>query len=121
MSGSRRNIEVKMRLNEVERDILFNRMHDAGIQNREAYLRQMALTGFILRLDLSEVRHALRLMSNATSNINQLTKIANETRSIYANDMVILQKEVKNLCQQISSVMRVFHKVHDVLRLLRGA
>ena len=72
MSSSRRTIEVKMRLNEDERDMLFSRMNDAGIQNRDAYLRQMTLTGFILQLDLSEVRHALRLMSNAPSIINQL-------------------------------------------------
>jgi len=54
-------------------------MAAAGIRNREAYLRKMVLDGYILRLDLSEVREMTRLLSNATNNLNQIAKRANET------------------------------------------
>ena len=82
----KRKIRVVMRLSEEEQDILLQRMRDSGIQNREAYLRKMALAGYVLRIDMSEVRETLRLVANASSNINQLAKRANETRSIYAAD-----------------------------------
>jgi len=103
--GVKRKIEIKIRLTEDERDILIRRMSDVGVKNREAYLRNMALNGYILRLDLSEVREALRLMSNATNNINQIAARVNETRSIYASDMVQLREEVGNLHKQVSDVM----------------
>ena len=118
MSANRkRKIRAVMRLTEEEHGILLARMRDTGISNREDYLRRMALTGYILRLDMSEVREALRLMSNATSNINQLSKRANETRSIYAHDMVQLRDEVGNLRTQVANVMKVFNKVRKMQEL----
>ena len=105
------------RLTEDERDILKQRMYDAGMNNQEAYLRSMALTGYILRLDLSEVRETLRLLTKANININQLAKRANETRSIYAQDITQLQEEVSNLRSQVSDIMKVFSKAHELLTL----
>jgi hypothetical protein len=93
-------------------------MQDADMQNREAYLRYMALTGYILRLDTSEVREALRLLSNATNNINQLAKRANETRSIYANDMILLREEVSGMRSQVSDIMKVFRKIREMQELI---
>jgi len=118
MSANRkRKMQVIIRLTEDEHDVLLQRMRDAGVQNREAYLRSMALTGYILRLDISEVREALRLMATATNNINQLAKRANETRSIYAQDMIQLREDVGNLRGQVSDIMKVFSKVRKFLEL----
>ena len=113
----KRKIRIVMRLSEEEQDILLQRMRDSGIQNREAYLRKMALAGYVLRIDMSEVRETLRLLANATSNINQLAKRANETRSIYAADMVQLYEEVGNLRLQVADAMKVFGKVRKLLDL----
>jgi predicted transcriptional regulator len=77
----------------------------------------MALTGYVLRLDMSEVRETLRLLANATNNINQIAKRANETRSIYANDMIQLREEVGNLRSQVSDVMKVFGKIRKLMEL----
>ena len=113
----KRQITVKMRLTKEEKELLEQRMRDADIQNREAYLRKMALTGYVLKLDLSEAREALRLMSNTTSNINQITKMANATRSIYGSDMIKIREEVSNMRSQASDIMKVFGKVRKFLDL----
>ena len=103
-----------MHLTEDERDLFLQRMGDAGIQNMQTYLRRMALTGYILRLDLSEVRETLWLISKAGVNINQLAKRANETRSIYEQDIIQLREEVGSLRLQVSDVMKVFSKVREL-------
>ena len=113
----KRKVQMILRLSEDEQDALSQRMQDAGMQNREAYLRKMALTGYILRLDLSEVRETLRLLANATNNINQIAKRANETRSIYAVDMIQLREEVSGMRSQVSDAMKVFGKVRKLLEL----
>ena len=113
--GLKRNIEIKIRLTEEERDLLSRRMKESGIQNRELFLRKMAFTGYILRLDMSEVHETLRLLANATNNINQLAKRANETRSIYASDMIALREEVGNMRLQVSDAMKLFRKVRKFL------
>ena len=118
MSDNRkRNIRVIMRLTEAEQEALEQRMQVAGTENREDYLRKMALAGYILRLDLSEVREALRLLANIASNINQIAYRANETRSIYTADMIQLQEEVGNLKAQVADVMKVFGKAHKLMDL----
>ena len=85
--------------------------------NKDSYLRRMALTGYILRIDMSEVRETLRLIANATSNINQIAKRANETRSIYSADMIQLREEVGGLRSQVSDALKVFRKVQKLMEL----
>ena len=119
MSNRRRKKQILMRLTEEEHDVLLQRMRYAGKQNREDYLRQMALTGYILRLDLSEVREALSLISNIANNINQVARRANETRSMYAADMIRIREEVKDLRSQVSDVMKVFSKVRKLIDLYK--
>jgi len=93
------------------------RMHDTGMNNQEKYIRKMVLTGYILRLDMSEVRENLRLIANATSNINQIAKRVNETRSIYASDMIQLRQEVGSLRSQVSDALKVYAKVRKFMDL----
>ena len=94
IANRKRKIRIEMHLTEDEHYLFLQRMNDAGIQNMQAYLRRMALTGYILRLDLSEVWETLQLISKTSSNINQLAKRANETHSIHAQDIIRLQDEV---------------------------
>lgn len=112
-----RKKQILMRLTDEEHCILLQRMSDAGIQNQEAYLRNMALTGYILRMDLYEVRETLRLISNIANNINQVAMRTNETRSMYAADMIRLNEEVNDLRSQVSDIMKVFKKVRRFLTL----
>ena len=112
MRGNRkRQIRIELNLTDDERDLLLQRMTDAGMKNMQSYLRKMALTGYILRLDISEVRETLRFLASTANNINQLAKRANETRSIYAQDMIQLREDVGNLQGQVSDIMKVFSKV----------
>ena len=118
MSANRkRSVQIIMRLTEEEHDILKKRMHDIGIKNRGLYLRNMALAGYILKMDLSEIREMLRLLSNIASNVNQIAARVNETRSIYAQDMVQLQEDVSRLRSQVSEALKVFGKVRKLLEI----
>jgi len=78
----------------------------AGIGNREAYIRKMVMDGYIVRLDLSNVRELTRLLSNATNNLNQIAKRANETRSIYENDIMELRANYDCLWKQTNDILR---------------
>jgi hypothetical protein len=82
-------------------------MAAAGIRNREAYLRKMVLDGYILRLDLSDVKEMTRLLSNATNNLNQIAKRANETRNIYESDIKDIQAHYDRLWEQADAILRM--------------
>ena len=111
IENDKRNICVKVRLSESERDLVIEKMAAAGIGNREAYIRKMVLDGYIVRLDLSDVRKMVQLLSNATSNLNQIAKRANETRSIYESDIKDLQAHYEKLWVQAEAILRGLAKV----------
>ena len=118
MSDNRkRKKQIIIRLTDEEHELLLQRMHSTGMINMSAYIRKMALTGYILRMDFYEVRETLRLVANATSNINQIARVANETRSMYASDMIQLREEVGKLRSQASKAIKVFMKVQMFLDL----
>ena len=102
----KRDICIKVRLSESELSLVAEKMAAAGIRNREAYIRKMILDGYIVRLDLSDVRKMVQLLSNATSNLNQIAKRANETRNIYGSDIKDLQEHYEKLWGQAEAILR---------------
>lgn len=86
--------------------MIAKKMAAAGIRNREAYLRKMTLDGYVIRLDLADVREMTRLLSNAANNMNQIAKRANETRSIYESDIKDLQAQYDRLWEQADTILR---------------
>ena len=107
----KRDITLKVRVTESERDLIIEKMAVANILNREAYLRKMALDGYVVRLDLSDVRKMVSLLSNATNNLNQIAKRANETRSVYGSDIADLQEHYNKLWEQAEAILRSLAKV----------
>ena len=86
-------------------------MAAAGIRNREAYFRKMIMDGYIVRLDLTEVREMVNLLSNATSNLNQIAKRANDTRNIYESDIRDVQENYEKLWEQAEAILRSLAKI----------
>ena len=71
----------------------------------------MTLDGYVLKLDLTEVRKILFLLSNATNNINQIAKRANETGSVYKDDIKILQDHYDTLWGKMDKFLKSFAKL----------
>jgi hypothetical protein len=107
----KRNNRVVFYLDDDEVGLVAEKMEHANIRNREAYIRKMILDGYIVRLDLTDVRKMVRLLSNATSNLNQIAKRANETRSIYESDINDLQDHYEKLWEQAEAILRGLAKV----------
>lgn len=80
-----------------ELNLLNERMKQTGINNLSAYLRKMALDGYILNLDLSDVRELIKLLRSCSNNLNQYTRKAHETGNIYAADIEDLHKRLEEL------------------------
>lgn len=111
ISIPKRDVCIKVRLSESERDLITEKMALAGIRNREAYMRKMILDGYVVRLDLGDVRKMVQLLSNATSNLNQIARRANETRSIYESDIRDIQAHYEKLWEQAEAILRGLAKI----------
>lgn len=100
-----------MRVTQAERELITDKMAAANIRNREAYLRKMALDGYVVRLDLSDVRKMVSLLQNTTNNLNQIARRANETRSVYESDIRDLQAHYTQLWEQTEAILRGLAKL----------
>jgi len=86
-------------------------MAAAGIRNREAYFRKMVMDGYVVRLDLTDVRKMVGLLSNATNNLNQIARRANETRSVYESDIRDIQANYERLWTQMEAILESLAKI----------
>ncbi|MDY6307346.1 MAG: plasmid mobilization relaxosome protein MobC [Oribacterium sp.] len=68
------------------------KMEKIGIRNQSSYLRKMALDGYCVNLDLRDVKEVVSLLWYCSNNLNQYAKRANETGSIYAEDIQDLKQ-----------------------------
>ncbi len=82
-----------------DKELIEERMKEAGIKNMSAYIRKMAIDGYIIRLDLSEVKEVTRLLRINANNLNQVARVANGTGCINPNRIEELQQEFEKLCR----------------------
>lgn len=94
-----RDIQVKFRMTQSERDLLEMKMAQVGTSNMAAYLRKMSIDGRVLRLDLSELREMILLLRRCSNNLNQIAKLANETGRLYDADLSEIQEQLERIWQ----------------------
>ena len=93
------------RVSESERDLITQKMAVAGIRNKEAFFRKMIFGGYVLRLDLTDVREMTRLLSNATNNLNQIAKRVNADGNVFASDIKNIQDNYDRLWEQAEKIL----------------
>ena len=77
---------------------------EAGITNAGAYMRKMALNGYILHVDLAPVRELVSLQQRCANNLNQVAVHAN-TFGVYPEEIAGLQRDYEKLWEQVSDVL----------------
>lgn len=97
MAKRKREIVLRFRVTPEERSMIEEKMAQLGTDNMAAYLRKMAIDGYIVKLDLPELRDMVLLLRRTGSNLNQIAKRMNETSRIYAADNECLLENQERL------------------------
>ncbi|MCR0417547.1 MobC family plasmid mobilization relaxosome protein [[Clostridium] innocuum] len=96
------NMIIRLSSSELERIRL--KMSEVEVVSLSSYIRKMALDGYCVKLDLQDVKEMVSLLRRCSNNLNQYAKRANETGSIYAEDIKDLQnrfEEIWNVAKEI--------------------
>ena len=96
MANRNRPIQVKFRVTPEERAMIDRRMEQADAINMAAYLRKMAIDGYVVKLELPELRDLISLLRRTSNNFNQIARRVNSTDRIYADDI----HEMKTMIEQ---------------------
>jgi len=106
MANKTRTLNIHFMANTKERELIEKRMEQAGMASLRAYLLKMATEGQVVRIELDSVHEMVRLLSNATNNINQIAKKANSTGNIYAADINEISLCYDQLWTQAKEILR---------------
>ena len=79
MAKRKRDVQLKFRVTPQEREMIETKMAQFGTTNMAAYLRKMAIDGYVVKLDLPELRELVSLLRYSSNNLNQLPRRAHET------------------------------------------
>lgn len=90
---------------EEEARIIDAKMKQLEIRNMSAFLRAMVLNGYVLKLDLPQLREMIRLLANLTNNVNQIARRVNEHGSIYESEIDEIQENVNLLLGMMNQLL----------------
>jgi hypothetical protein len=101
-----RNVNLAFRVTQSEREMIERRMQQSGMTNLRAYIVKQAIDGRVIHIELNSVNEMIRLLSNATNNINQIAARVNQQGSIYAADMEDLRGRYDELWEQTREILK---------------
>ena len=103
MDGRKRTVQLKFRVTEDERDLIMEKMKQIPTRNMAAYLRKMAIDGYILQVDHSDIKAMTAEIQKIGVNVNQIAKRVNATSNAYQEDI----DEIKGVLAEIWRLQRL--------------
>ena len=111
MKDNSRKTQLHFVVSEQELDRIRQRMEECGVANLSAFLRKMALDGYIIHLDMTEVQELTRLLRICSNNLNQYAKRANEVGSVYAADVEDLHSRLNEIWELTGKLLQGFANI----------
>lgn len=111
MAKRRREIQLKFRVTPEEQEAIRQKMAQYGTENMAAYLRKMAIDGYVVHLDLPELRELVSLLRRSSSNLNQLARRVHETGRFYDADLEDLRQGYERLWSAAGHVLSQLSKL----------
>ena len=102
MANRKRNIQVKFYVTAEEKELMEQKMAQLQTKRIGAYLRKMAIDGYIIYTDTTEIKAFTAELSAIGRNINQIAKRINTAGSPYQADM----EEIRERLDQIWQLQR---------------
>ena len=105
MAKRKRNVVIRFRVTPEEREMIESKMAQFGTTNMAAYLRKISIDGYVVRLDLPELREMVSLLRRSGNNINQIAKRVNETSRIYDADIDCLKENQEKIWSAANGIL----------------
>ena len=86
-----RTVGLFTKVSPEEKAAIDRKMELLGTSNLRAYLRKMAVDGYVVRVDMTDVKELVMLLRNCANNLNQIAKRVNGTGNLYEEDVADLK------------------------------
>ena len=99
MAKRKRDIQLKFRVTPQEREMIETKMAQFGTTNMAAYLRKMAIDGYIIYTDTADIKAFTKELSAIGRNVNQIAKRINAGGPAYQADMEEIRERLDEIWQ----------------------
>ena len=103
MANRTRPIRIEFCVSENEHRLIKAKMEQLGTKNMGAYLRKIAINGYIIKVDYTQQKKLAAAVSRAAANINHVCRRINSTGHFYEDDVVELKERQSEIWQLLKS------------------
>ena len=111
MANRTRSVRIVFYVSPEEFELIQKKMAQYECSNLSAYMRKMALDGYVINLSIPEIQELSSLLRRAGNNINQIAKRANETRRVYDTDLQEIIGDQQQLLDGMGKVLKVLSRL----------
>lgn len=111
MANRNRSIQLKFFVSEAELGQIRMKMEQYSTNNLSAYLRKIAIDGYVVNLELPELGEMVSLLRRSSNNLNQLTKRVHETGRFYDADLEDLRQDYDGLWAAAQKILSSLAKI----------
>ena len=106
-----KDITIRLRVTPAELELINKKMEQYGTSNRSAFIRKMVLDGYIIKLELPELKEMVSLLRYSSNNLNQLTRRVHETGRIYDSDLEEIHRNQDKIWSGMKSILSTLAKL----------
>ena len=99
MAVRKRNIQIKFYVTEEEKQLIDEKLSQLPVKRIGAYLQKMAIDGYIINLDTTDIKAFTAELSSIGRNINQIAKRVNAGDSMYQADIQEIRERLDEIWQ----------------------
>nr|WP_289570394.1 plasmid mobilization relaxosome protein MobC [Faecalicoccus acidiformans] len=92
-------------MNDQEYELIRKKMAQMGTDNMSAYIRKMVIDGYVVNLDMPELRELTSKMKRISNSENQIAKQLNTTGNIYEADIEEIKKNQEEIYEGIKKIL----------------
>jgi len=108
----KRTEQIKIWATPEEKELIQKKMVLYGTTNMGAFIRKMAIDGYVIKLTIPELKEMIRLLGIANNNINQIARSLNTTGRIYETDLEEIRTRIDGLYDYAGKILSSLAKLH---------
>lgn len=105
------NIVKNIRMTPEELQAIQKKMELFGTTNFSAFVRKMAIDGYVVKLELPELKELVSLLRYSSNNLNQLTRRVHESGRIYDADLEDIHRNQERLWSAAQQILDKLSKL----------
>ena len=107
-----REVIKSVRFSPDEMQMIQEKMRQFGTTNFSAFVRKMAIDGYVVKLELPELKEMVSLLRYSSNNLNHLTKRVHETGRVYDADLGDVRKNQERLWDAARDILAALAKLN---------